>query len=57
MVKNYPNNSGNIRDTSLIPGLGRPPGGGRDNPIQDSCLETPMDGGVWQAMVHRVRHD
>ena len=24
------------------------------NPIQYSCLENPMDGGAWQAAVHRV---
>ena len=24
------------------------------NPLQYSCLENPMDGGAWQAMVHRV---
>ena len=24
------------------------------NPLQDSCLENPMDRGFWQAMVHRV---
>ena len=28
MVKNLPANTGNIRDTSSIPGLGRSPGGG-----------------------------
>ena len=37
-----------------IPGLGRPPGAGNGNPLQDSCLENPMDGGVWQAIVHGV---
>ena len=29
-------------------------------PLQDSCLENPMDRGAWQAMVHgvaRVRYD
>ena len=44
----------------LIPGLGRSPGGGNDNPLQYSCLENPMDRGAWQATVHgvaRVRHD
>ena len=25
----------------LIPGLGRSPGGGPDNPLQYSCLENP----------------
>ena len=28
--------------------LGKSPGGGHDNPLQDSCLENPMDRGVWQ---------
>ena len=31
----------NVRDLGLIPGLGRSPGGGRDNLLQDSCLENP----------------
>ena len=29
-------------------------GEGSGNPLQYSCLETPMDGGAWQAAVHRV---
>ena len=41
-------------DTGLIPGSGRPPGGGSGNPLQYSCLENPMDRGAWQAIVHRV---
>ena len=28
-------------DLGLIPGLGRSPGAGHDNPLQYSCLETP----------------
>ena len=27
---------------------------GNGNPLQNSCLETPMDGGAWWAAVHRV---
>ena len=54
MVKNLPANAGDIRDVSLIPGLGRSPGGVRGNPLQNSGLEGPMDRGVWQATVHRV---
>ena len=42
------------RDTGLIPGLGRSPGGGNGKPLQYSCLENPMDRGAWQAMIHRV---
>ena len=52
MVKNLPVNAGDARDVGLIPGLGRSPGGGRDNPLQYSCLENPMDRGAWQSIVH-----
>ena len=45
VVKNSPANVGEVRDMSLIPGLGRPPGRGHDNPLQYSCLENPMDRG------------
>ena len=38
-------------DISVIPGLGRFPGGGNGNPVQSSCLENPMDGGAWRATV------
>ena len=27
---------------------------GHSNPLQYSCLENPIDRGVWQATVHRV---
>ena len=37
-----------------IPGWGRTPGEGNDNPLQYSCLENPMDRGGWRATVHRV---
>ena len=45
---------------NLIPGLGRSPGEGNGNPLQDSCLENPMDGGAWRAQYigsQRVGHD
>ena len=54
MVKNPPANTGNMRDTGLIPGWGRSPGGGHDNPLQYSCLENPMERGAQQATVHRL---
>ena len=41
-------------DVSSIPGLGRSPGEGNDNPFQYSCLENSMNRGVWWAAVHRV---
>ena len=31
----------NVRDLGLIPGLGRSPGRGHGNPLQDSCMENP----------------
>ena len=54
VVKNLPDNAGDIRDVSLIPGSGRFPGEGNDNPLQYPCLENPMDGGTWWTAAHRV---
>ena len=36
-----------VGDPGLIPGLGRSPGEGNGNPLQDSCLENSMDRGAW----------
>ena len=38
-----------------MPGLGRPPGEWNGNPVQDSCLENPMDRGAWRATVHGLQ--
>ena len=46
--------AGEGRDLGLIPRLGRSPEGRHGNPLQYSCLENPMDGGVWRATVHGV---
>ena len=54
MVKNPPANTGDARDMGSIPGWGRSPGGGSDNPLQCFCLENPMDRGAWQTAVHGV---
>ena len=51
MVKNPPANGG---DVGSIPGSGRSPGEGSDNPLQYSCLENPIDRGPWWAAVHGV---
>ena len=59
VVKNPSANAGDIRDMSLIPGLGRAPGAG-GNSLQYACLENPMDRGARQATVagsQSVRHD
>ena len=50
----------NAGDMGSIPGSGRSPGEGNDNPLQYSCLENPMDRGTLWATVHgvaRVGHD
>ena len=36
----------NAGDPGSIPGSGRSPGEGNGNPLQYSCLENPMDGGL-----------
>ena len=53
VVKNLPANTGDARDTGLIPKWGRSPGGGHGNPLQYSCLENPMDR-AWWATIPRV---
>ena len=54
MVNNPPANTEYIRAVGSIPGLRRSPEDGHGNPLQYSCLETPMDLGTWWATVHRV---
>ena len=47
-------------DLGLIPGSGRSPEEGNGYPLQDACLENPMDRGAWRAVVHgvaRVRYN
>ena len=51
VAKNLPADAGDARDAGSIPGS---PGGGRDSPLQCSCLENPMDRGAWRAAVHGV---
>ena len=54
LVKNPPDNAGDVRDMGLTSGWERSPGGGHSNPLQYSCLENTVDRGAWWAMVHRV---
>ena len=55
MVKNLHANEGNA---GSIPGLGRSPREGNGNPLQYSCLESPVEPGVLQSMgSQRVGHD
>ena len=60
VVKNPPANTGDIRDTGMIPGSGRSPGEGNGNPLQYACLDNLIDSGDWQLQSmgsQRVRHD
>ena len=41
-------------DKGAVPGLGRCPGERNGYPLQYSCLENPMDRGVWRVTVPRV---
>ena len=70
VVKNPPVNAGDARDAGSIPGSRRSPRVGNGNPVQYSfffflyftilywfqysCLESPMERGVWWATVHVV---
>ena len=52
-VKNPSTNVGDrdAGDMGSIPGSGRSPGVGNDNPCQYSCLKNPTDRGAWRATV------
>jgi len=54
VVKDLPANAGGIRDTGSSTGLERSPGEANGKLLQYSCLENPMDGGVWWATSHRA---
>ena len=41
VVKNPPANAGDARDSGLMLGVGRSPGGGHSNPLQCYFLENP----------------
>ena len=51
VIKNPPANTG---DVGSIPGSGRSPGEGNDNPLQYSCLENPIDRRDWYAIIHWI---
>ena len=54
VVKDPSANLGDVRDVGSIPGPGRSPGEGHDNPLQYFFLENPMYRAAWRAMVHKV---
>ena len=43
-----------VGDPGLVPELGVSPGEENCNLLQNSCLENPMERGVWWATVHGV---
>ena len=43
VVKNPPDDMGDVREVGSIPGLGRSPGEGHGNPLQYSCLYSASD--------------
>ena len=54
VVKTPPASAGDLRVVGSIPESVRSPGEGHRNPLQYSCLESPMDREAWQVSVHRV---
>ena len=40
----------NAGELGSIPGWGRSPGEGNGNPLQDYCLQNPMDGGAYPSI-------
>ena len=62
-IKDFPGGSedkasaSNAGDLGSIPGSRRSPGEGNDNPLQYSCLEDPMGGGLQFTGSQRVGHD
>ena len=60
VVKNLAASAGDLRDVGSIPGSGRSPGGGHDNPLRDSCLRIPRTeepGGLQSIGLQRVGHN
>ena len=54
MIKNPPAKVGDMRDMGSL--VRKIPWRRQGNPLQDSCLENPMDRGAWWAMVPRSSH-
>ena len=55
----FPGGSGkesacNAEDPGSVSGLRRSPGEGHGNPLQYSCLETPLDRGASWVIVHKI---
>ena len=52
VVKNLP---ANVGDMGSIPRLGRFPGEGNGNPLEDSCLGNTIDRGAWRATLGSMK--
>ena len=46
VIKNLPADAGDAKDVGSIPGLGRSPGVGKGNLLQDSFLKNSMERGA-----------
>ena len=51
-VKNLSTSAGDTGGVGSVPESGISPGVGKDNPLQYSCWDNPMDRGTWCAIVH-----
>ena len=54
VVKNIPDNAGDVSDMGLNTESGRSLGEEHGNPLQYSCLKNSMDRGAQKATVYRV---
>jgi len=60
VVKNLAAIVGDVSDMGSIPGSGRSPGGGNDNPLQYYCWRIPQTEkliGLQSIGLQKVRHD
>ena len=57
MVKNPPANAGDLRDTGLIPGWGRSPGGGHSSILAWRIPWTEELGELWSSGCLRVGYE
>ena len=58
--KESASSAGDTGNMGSIPGLGKSPGRGHDNPLWYSCLENPTDKGgcgLWSIGSQRIGHD
>ena len=56
-IKNLSANAGDVRDSGLIPGLGRSARGGHSNSLQSPCLENLIDRGALSVEWQKIRQD